>query len=314
MQYTKENLIKMIKYQEKHGKRHGEPFTTWVLQKRSINIAFTVIFSVEKMDFEDFELALYFRCDDPKYLRFIRTYESQMEEAILHPDRFLENLHAFYLENCLYIEKNHLYREFFDFSQLIGEQRRKKILEGKKAIFDAYYSLLMQQALYFSRNCLEASVNGITDSGELIFCKNPHPFIDLGSYHLEEHILKCIREKKDLDTEKVFKAYQPYGYDIRDLEEVYRLESISRVYDNNCYIMIPYISDKSSKLIIQEPYKQHAPDFPRKWKKTEFYKERLMHRNYMLPSNGITAVYQNAGDIKEIFFQEIFYQAMLRKK
>lgn len=60
MQYTKENLIKMIKYQEKHGKRHGEPFTTWVLQKRSINIAFTVIFSVEKMDFEEFELALFF--------------------------------------------------------------------------------------------------------------------------------------------------------------------------------------------------------------------------------------------------------------
>lgn len=205
-------------------------------------------------------------------------------------------------------EMEKILRYQFDFCELIEKQRRKKILEGKKEIFDAYYRLLMQQTMYFSRNCLEESVYGMTDAGELLFHKNPHPFIDLASYHLEEHLLKYITGKTDLNKGKILREYQPYGYDVSNLEEIHTLEVIARTYDNNCYVMIPYINNKISKIVIQEPYKHHIPDFPREWKCTEAYKEMLKYRNYMLPTSGITATYHNAGDIKEIFFQEIFYQ------
>lgn len=302
-----EEMEDILKYHIKYGKRGNETFSAWVLRKRSINIAFMVISAVKDMEFHDFELALYFRCDDAKYRKFLRTYEAQMEEAILHSDRFLQNLHEFYWKNSIYIEENHLFKEYFDFCELIEEQRRKKILEGKREIFDAYYSLLMQQTLYFSRDRLEDTVHGIADNGELIFIKNPHPFIDLGSYQLEKYLLAFISGKKELNEKLIYKAYEPYGYYVSDLDEIHGLEAISRAYDNNSYAMIPYINKKTSKLLIKEPYKHHLPNFPREWKSTEIYKEKLKQRNYMLPSAGITATFKNAGDIKEIFFQEVFY-------
>lgn len=303
-----EEMEQILRYHIKYGKRGNESFSEWVLRKRSINIAFMAINAVADMNFTDFELALYFRCNDPIQLKFLRTYEGQMEEAILHPDCFLNNLHEFYQKNCTKIEEHHLFRDYFDFCRLIEQQRRKKILQGKREIFDAYYSLLMQQTLYFSHDRIEESVHGITNNGKLIFCRNPHPYIDLGSYQLEKQMLEFITGKKELDEKKVLKAYRPYGYEVSGLDEIHGLEATARAYDNNCYAMIPYITESDSKLIIQEPYKHHIPDFPREWKSTEVYKERLKHRNYMLPATGITAVYRNAGDIKEIYFQEVFYQ------
>ena len=49
--------------------------------------------------------------------------------------------------------------------------------------------------------------------------------------------------------------------------------------------------------------------YPRIWKSTDIYRERLKTRNYLLPSSGIIARYVNAGDIKEIRFIETLYDS-----
>lgn len=296
----------LLHYQNKHGKKGSESWEKWLLRKRTINLAVMVITNIAGLDFADFELALYFRCDNKQARHFIRTYESQMEEAMLQPENFVENLDAFYLDTCKYIEKYLLYRDFYNFCDLLNYQRNIKIQQGHKAVFDAYVSLLMQQTCYFSRNRIEDSVVGVTSHGELIFRKNPHPYSDLGSYKLEKQLCLMISGGKTLTEEQIHNAYKTCGYKIYSLADVEHLEAVSKIHDNNIFVMAPYITEKETDIVLKVSYQHHVPKFPRQWKTTDFYIEKLSRRNYMLPTSGITAQFANAGDIQEIRFAEVF--------
>lgn len=307
MEDTKQTIETLIHYQKKLGKRGSESWSDWIIRKRTINTAVQVITSVAGARFDEYELCLYFRCDDDRMKMFLRKYEMQMEEAILHPEMFAERLDSFYRKTCVFIEENHLYQDFFDFMELLEHQRRIKICHDQsyKAVFDAYLSLLMQQTVYFCRYHLEDSVIGLTEKGDLIFHKNPYPYIDAGGYKLEKYMSNYISGGDKLTAKRIHEAYKPYGYDFYSLDEAQISETIAKVYDNNQYTMIPYISEQTMDIVVQEPYQHREPVFPRIWKNTEIYREKLGHRNYMLPSNVMTAEFINAGDIKTLHFAEI---------
>lgn len=295
----------LLHYQRKYGRRGTESWNDWVLKKRAIATAVRIISSVEGLEFSEYEQYLYFRCDDPRFKKFIRAYESQMEEAILYPDDFVKNLDVFYRKTCYSIEKGHMFRDYFDFCDLVSSQRRQEMCRRKERVLEAYISLLMQQTMYFSRHQLEHSVVGMEENGELIFRKNPHPFIDAGAYQLEAEILDFIKGKQVLSSKKIYEAYKTYGYEVHSLDEIEVLEHISRLFDNNQHEMIPYISDRTEHIVLQTPYQHNKPEFPRQWRNTEWYLNNLQFRNYLLPTSGIHARYVNAGDIAEIFFQEV---------
>ncbi|MDD3362681.1 MAG: hypothetical protein PHW34_13515 [Hespellia sp.] len=297
----------LLDYQKKYGARGSSSWHSWILRKRTVNIASMVIHHVSQINFSDFELAIYLKCNEPKVKKFIRLYEIQMEEAVINPERFVKNLDMFYLNTCCYIEENHLYRDFFDFCVILEQHRKQKIVMGHQAIFDAYISLLMQQTCYFCRNHMEDNVSGIDESGNLMFQKNPHPYSDAGCYELEKKYQGFLKGRVDISEKELYRAYKPYGYTIHSWEELRLLESRVKVYDNNNYTMVPYLSENTPEIMLHQIYMHYMPEFPRQWKKTDLYKEKLRHRNYMLPVTGVKACYVNAGDIKEIFFQEIFY-------
>ena len=68
--------------------------------------------------------------------------------------------------------------------------------------------------------------------------------------------------------------------------------------------MVPFISNRTSSLILKEALGGNILSCPRQWKKTEVYRERLLNRNYMLSRSGVTGIYKNAGSIKKIIFFE----------
>ena len=86
--------------------------------------------------------------------------------------------------------------------------------------------------------------------------------------------------------------------------DVERLESTVKVYDNNNFALVPYINERTKEIVIQKEYQHYMPEFPRQWKRTSFYKEKLLKRKYMLPVAGITADFINAGFIRKIIFIE----------
>ena len=105
----------------------------------------------------------------------------------------------------------------------------------------------------------------------------------------------------------MYKLYKPYGYEVRSVADVERLESMVKVYDNNNFALVPYINERTKEIVIQKEYQHYMPEFPRQWKRTSFYKEKLLKRKYMLPVTGITADFINAGFIRKIIFIEIVY-------
>lgn len=180
--------------------------------------------------------------------------------------------------------------------------------EGKKIssqnVFNAYISLVMQQTAYFCRNNLEFNVVGVSWSGELLFKKNPHPYSDLGNYELEKYFPDIIAGRRRLTPDLLQRAYGPYGYSFTSLEEVTELETLIRIYENNNYVMVPYMDEQTAGMQIETPYQQHMPQFPRIWKHSEVYREKLQKRNYMLPFSGVTVELENAADIKKVVLME----------
>lgn len=300
-------LSLLMKYQTKYGKRGNEPKSAWILRKRTINIACMVVESLYDLDFADLELALYFKCEDKNLRQMLRIFEMQMEEASINPERFIANLDSFYRKNCCYIEENQLYREYYDFCKLLEQQRRLKSSQGHQVIFNAYLSFLMQQGCYFAQTHIEDNVVGITQDGQLMFEKNPNPYSDLACYDLEKNYKAELMGKKELTDELLRKVYKTYGYEVNGIADVHRLEAVVKNYDNNIFTMVPYISERTKEMVIEREYQHYMPKFPRQWKTTDIYKEKLKHRNYMLPVSGITAEYVNAGDFKKILFMEILY-------
>lgn len=89
--------------------------------------------------------------------------------------------------------------------------------------------------------------------------------------------------------------------------EIDQLEALVKVYDNNCHLMIPYINEQTLGIQIENPYQYYIPEFPRTWKSTDVYREKLLRRYYMLPIAGITVELKNAADIQKVFFIETLY-------
>lgn len=310
-QKTTVDVQRLIKLQRRYGQQGNDSRSHWLLRRRTINTACSIIDSISNYDFVDFELALYFYSNDAKVSYFMRAFEGQLEEAVMHPESFVKNLDSFYWKMCFYIEENHLYRDFYDFCALLEQQRRLKIREGHKKIFDSYTSMVMQMTAYFCRNRIEDSVVGITESGDLMFRKNPHPYCDLGEYELERYYPDFMRGKKEITPGIIKKAYQKYGYSIETVEQISCLAAFVNVFDNNQYILAPYINEDCLDIQVNEPYGQLPFTSPRCWKETAFYKEMLLRRNYMLPSGGIRMEFVNAGDIRKILFMETIHNEQI---
>jgi len=113
--------------------------------------------------------------------------------------------------------------------------------------------------------------------------------------------------KKNITEQYIHKAYKTWGYDVHSLEDVELLEEKAKVFENNHYAMVPYITENNVDMLLQVPY-QHLPLYlPRNWRSTAYYNDELMRRTRMLPETGITATYINAADIIKIKFKEIFH-------
>ncbi len=302
--YNSTNFQEMLLLQTKYGKRRGMSFSDWVIKKRTISIAALVISAVSQFDFCELETAIYFHSIPDKYNWFIRVYAILMEEAAINADRFASQIDNYLRDTYLTIEKNAWYRDYFDFCVLTMKEVETKRRQGYKSVMSAYVSLLMQQSTYFTCSSLERTIYGIAESGKPLFKKAEHPYIDLGVYDLEKSLLKAGQ----LSSKKLYDTFNKYGYEIRSLEEWDFLINITRVFDNNTFRMIPYIDERTAFVSIEELFMSNIIEFPRRWKSTEVYSERLKERDYLLPANGVIATYKNAGDIKEIRFIETLHE------
>ena len=87
-------------------KNPQESISVKILRCRTMQTASSVINSLQDIPFDKLSYTLYLITNDIRMDNFIRLYESQIEMAVANPERFVSELHKFFLKMKKEIAKN----------------------------------------------------------------------------------------------------------------------------------------------------------------------------------------------------------------
>lgn len=283
-----------------------------LLKKRTLNIALSITQEIEEIDFSELAISQYNKITNPAMQKLMRKYEFVMEGAKLDSRAFIDNLYSFYQSMAEEIKTNNQLELFIALLHLWTNRGITKHEKTNTQIIvdNIYESLLIEQVEHIA-NDIENLLIAVSTLGAPIFKNDPYPYIDEITYKISEEQFYLnghgeLRNKKsNLDIEN---EYKKQGFvNINSEMKIEELKHISRVYTNNVYAMLYFMNEYTLDLHITKPLEVNIYnlEFPRKWKSTELYKSSLQSRKYLLPSNGVTAVFKNAKSVNSILFKEI---------
>lgn len=163
---------------------------------------------------------------------------------------------------------------------------------------NCYYNILFQQANYFVTHPKIAY--GLDSNNKLLVTNEPFPNLDVV-------IMESLRSNKPITKETIYQKYQKLGYNIQNDIDFQFYQSNDQLITNMILTMAPLINEKTKKVFPKSFYLlAKGIRLPSIQTDTQVFKKLLLEKHYFLPLNGVIGIYQHVGDIKEIFFQEIF--------
>ena len=282
-------------------------------KRRTYNTALAVMDDLQGVSFEDICLHMFAKVDK-EMKPFVSKYEFLMEEAKLNPENFLNILDKKLQEIADYIYKKDAwddFQEFFHFwyVKVIRQMTESKV---KKLVISAYMCLMMETVSYLTpKDEEEMLLGGCGDKP--IWIKDKFPYSDFGQYPVEDYLYSQMKAKKSKDSNSEIylssdlyeKNYRKYGYHITSEGDATALRMASRNYTNTLYGLNYFITENHKEIMDFRPYDvRHIVVMPRKWRNTDFYENAVKQRNYALPSMGVYAEYEYAGEIKRGLFME----------
>jgi len=284
-------------------------------RKRTLNTALAITQRLKTVEWENLTQAQYFKVNDT-VKPFIRQYEYQLEEAKLYPERFIDNLYSFYTKMARNIQTEGKLELFMEFFHIWDEWVVAITDEPINTSVDcSYVDILLQQFEYLNdaNDDLNELICGLTTEGRIITCQDLFSRVDIPNYVLSEKaaikkngIYVVNHNAHDNWLKATIKEYAKQGYKVSDANEIMVLQTTAQCWTNNVLSMAYFINEFTIDMLVKQPF-YYTPYFklPRQWKPTDFYKEALLHRRYLLPSNGVYAEYENARDIRSIKFKEV---------
>ena len=293
-----------------NSKFQGKGTAIYVLNRRTLNTACSVVQSVEDVDFSDLTITLYVMCKDPAFREFSHKYEGALELAKVNRDKFVSQLHRFYVQMAKYIRENNLLRQFYEFVSFFVE--RKAPSEGRGARFSVYCSyidLVLQQMEYLRPEMFNVNqiVVGLETDGTPICRMDPFPNLDVPTYELEQIITPRLDRTQILALLK--KIYAKYGYSgVDSLARQEELTSVSRLYINNICSMVPYIDEFTEDILPATPFRTYFR--PDRWPSVKMsepnYSELLRKRRRTLPANGLVVNIVGSKKYESILLKETY--------
>lgn len=300
------------KWLDKQIQNKPDPVKT--IMRRTMNTATTIISTIADVPFEKLTASLYFFCQDIKIKGFTRLYESQLELAGANPEKFAKGLHKFYNETTVYIKKENLYQQFFDFLALTMRARSMRLtVPEDDLVMNCYQSLLLQNAEYLKPNKFDFSVVicGQSTAGELLVVDDIYPTLDKPAYEIE----RSIRDGKYKTNKEMIADIEPiyskYGYkDVYNINEISTLSAVDRIASNQRLAMLPFINEYTFDLLPTTPFSTFAAPFAflRTSLSADTLVNQLHKRKRTLPSNGVTFIFNDEKMlIRKVLLKEILY-------
>ena len=287
------------------------------LQRRTLHSAFAVLNNLKNLKFSDFSRTLYFFCADAKTEEFTRYYESQLELALIDEEKFVKNLHKFYVSMGKKIMNENMLSTFFQFMSFFCMNRyTHQDTPIQRAVSNAYVNLLLQQTEYLRKNKsdLQQRVVGATTDGELILADDYMPFLDNITNTLEyESIVlgkhKTIEEfrRRFKDLQKLYGVTEVVGMNYEEIAQM------DRLFTNTVCVMSPYINEYTFDILPTATSTMKANIYKLTLLETDLSEsqliENLRHRARTLPSNGATFVFEPPDDqiINKVKMKEVLF-------
>ncbi len=304
----------------------GKPEPVCIYIRRSLNTGVSVLDLLRDIPFESLSVSLYF-ITKGSIKKLSRIYEAELELAAIDADKFLRGIHKFYNETAIYLKKNGLFREFFTFMHAVNRTANSICADKESPISEkvmgAYLSILLQQLEYLRPNKFNFAtrVCGLKlDGSEVLTCQDYMPEIDTITENIEKASFfgKSNRTSKAGYLRCVHDEFAKYGYQVSSLDDMEHLTERDRVVCTQNSTMLPfineytydivgaYISSVNCSRLATLRFSLDLSFFP-------FLKEKLRHRNKMLPTNGQVfemVELKPEKDLKYVFFKRFLLREM----
>lgn len=258
---------------------------------------------------EDLINSIYIKTYDNDVNYFIKQYEKQLILSKINNEKFEKGLHQFYFDMADYIKSNGLYKKFFELSYLSYIVFSSKVVKPK--ILTAYQDLLIQQFPYLSGTTKKVPY-GVDSRGRLLTVAEIGP--NLTEINYEIHMLVRSKKASNLDYENtIVKMFRKYGYKANTVRDCHEQIVRDQMITNMHYFLSNFINE-DTKDIISKPHRNPMdlvkpnPIFLRN-NHVATIKDKLIQRSILLPSEGITAKFNNCDEVKELYLKEVIEEA-----
>ncbi|RPK19997.1 hypothetical protein [Paenibacillus xylanexedens] len=261
-------------------------------KSRCRNGAHGTIARVENYTPEDIIINTYLHTDNEVALELAKKYEYMLLTAKLQPKKYIKERDNLFLDLAKWIHDNKLYREWVDFVYFV-HSRGSRLIE---ILSSAYMSEMMESWNYLT-GYDGTNIIGLTSQNELIIAPEYY-----GDWDIELHEMYKKLEKNKISKEKYAEFF--FGPNGQKNFSTERNESLA---DIAIFGMIPYINERTTNIVPKDFYPHAEADRltpARKWKPTEFYKEQLQSRKYLIDRKGIKLYLKNAGNWSEAMLME----------
>ncbi len=298
-----------FKYAEIWDKKYRDKGQAiWAFQRRTLSSACVITVKVKDLDFGAASTYMFHLANKSGECRpIIEAVNSQIEYAMVNPDKFIKGLHKFFQELTKPIKRDKKYALYFKSLAYVQEcAHNGLIIDGKvehnKAIELAAVDMLLQGTEYLKKQDFDITniVVGISTEDEPIIIRDLYPLVDIPGYYFEALLLGRGYDKNDrkIPMEKRMEMlpiyYERFGYKgITDADLSRQLTTASQLYNNTVLSMATIMNEYLVDMLPANPLVQNTPYQAQWWPElrtvmhsTEFYKDALHHRRRTLPTNG----------------------------
>ncbi len=261
-------------------------------KSRCRNGAQGTIARVENYTPEDIIINSYLHTENDVAMELAKKYEYMLLLAKMQPKKYIEKRDSLFLDFAAWVHEKKIYREWVDFVYFVHARGSRLI----QILSSAYMSEMMESWNYLTGYDGE-NIIGLTSQNELITAPEYY-----GDWDLELHEMYKKLSKKKISE----KAYAEFFLGPR-WEKNMETERNENLADIAIMGMIPYINERTRNIYPKDfyPHADAGKLTPaRQWKPTEFYKEQLKSRKFLIDRKGIKLYLKNAGCWTEAMFME----------
>lgn len=164
-------------------KNPDESIPLKILRCRTVHTALSIIETIRGIPFHELSYSLYLISNELRMDSFIRMYEAQIEMAAANPERFINDLHKFFLKMKREIEKSP--NEFLLFILIcIEAQVVLPYNSTQRKVLIAFSNLCQQNTCYLvpNINIQTQYFVGRSNTEKWLFIRDPLPYADVFDY------------------------------------------------------------------------------------------------------------------------------------